>query len=89
MIAYRKIVEAQLRCGLMFEDDVVLAKRFHCVLAGALDELENTDGPFVVYLANSMNRCVHRKERRKGQHLYRTNIGKCPTAGTAIECRQR
>jgi len=26
LIAYRKIVEAQLRCGLVFEDDVVLAK---------------------------------------------------------------
>lgn len=27
-----------------------------------------------------MNRYVDRKERRKGQHLYRTNIGKCPDA---------
>lgn len=80
MIAYRKILDNQMPYGLVFEDDVVLTRRFHQVLTATLDEVEQVEGPFCVYLANSMNRYVHWKERRRGQHLYQTNMAKCPDA---------
>jgi len=80
LAAYEEIVQRQLQCAIVFEDDVILSSKFHSVLTTALDELRTVEGPFCVFLANSMNRYVHRSEIRKGQHLYRAHVGKCPDA---------
>ena len=88
LLAYRGIVENNISYGIVFENDIVLSKKFNEIIAAALEEIKKRNlKNFVVSLEDSMLRYVPASKRIKGQLIYR-NPGMIRFAGAYLFDRQ-
>lgn len=71
LLAYRYIIERNLKGALILEDDMLLYKNFEKVFSECMRELEerNLENAILSFEDSSL-RFVPRSERKKGQHLY-------------------
>lgn len=71
LLAYRYILDHQLKGALILEDDMLLFKNFEKVFATCMRELEVRKlKNAILSFEDSSLRFVPRSERRRGQHLY-------------------
>lgn len=68
--ALRRIAEKNLRCALVFEDDVVLDENFNEVLAQILAEAKNFTPPYTLQVGCASNMYVPGKMLQPGKFLY-------------------
>jgi formyltetrahydrofolate-dependent phosphoribosylglycinamide formyltransferase len=80
-LAYRDAVKNNIPYGLVFENDIVLDKKFNGIIFQALEEAKSRNlKNFMLSLEDSMLRYVARSKRVKGRLIYR-NPGMTRFAG--------
>ncbi len=70
MEALRRIVARGQRMALVFEDDVILHKRFTEHLVQFLEEAKQLDPPYSILIGSGGNMFVPGKQLQPGRHLY-------------------
>ncbi len=74
--AHALIAQRGWACGLVLEDDVLLAPDFVQGLQAALQEGAQLADPKVIFIGNGGNFYTPRSQRIAGQRLYRANKGR-------------
>ena len=71
------IVRNNYKLCLVFEDDVILSKKFNKIMNIITPEVYSMKGPVIVSLGNGANMYVNRWNYKKEKYLYKENKNRC------------
>lgn len=83
ILAYKSIVNNNIDCALIFEDDAILDKSFNKILHQSLNEFKNrfdTNEPYIISYENSQLKYFSNKDIIKDRFLYSSNKSRCTGA---------
>jgi glycosyl transferase family 25 len=74
--AWQKLVDGGHANALIFEDDVVLDKRFEEIFNRCMAEVKGIDEDVAIYYSNACNMYVPFFKIKKGRHLYKARASR-------------